>query len=87
MSVGALGALAISTAGVYRLTMDVAALLQQVGETVTGTAQRVTKAARAAEVIRRAGGNRWVGVYDVTDQQVVNLAWSGPAPLPIRSSR
>jgi hypothetical protein len=54
---------------------------------VTGTAQRVTKAARAAEVIRRAGGNRWVGVYDVTDQQVVNLAWSGPAPLPIRSSR
>jgi hypothetical protein len=31
---------------------------------VTGTAQRVTKAARAAEVIRRAGGYRWVGVYE-----------------------
>jgi putative methionine-R-sulfoxide reductase with GAF domain len=59
--------------------MDVAALLQQVAETVTGTAQRATKAARAAEVVRRAGGYRWVGVYDVTDQQVINLAWSGPA--------
>ena len=25
-------------------------------------------------------GRRWVGVYEVTPTEVVNLAWSGPAP-------
>jgi len=59
--------------------MDPATLVRQLTEILGGTAERTTKAARAAEIVRRAGGYRWVGIYDVGDQQVVNLAWSGPA--------
>jgi GAF domain-containing protein len=32
-----------------------------------------------AELIRRESGRRWVGIYRVADDVVVNLAWSGPA--------
>ena len=35
---------------------------------------------RIAHPIRTATGRRWVGVYEVTPTEVVNLAWSGPAP-------
>jgi L-methionine (R)-S-oxide reductase len=37
-------------------------------------------AAELAELIRDASGRRWVGLYRVTVVEVVNLAWSGPAP-------
>lgn len=30
--------------------------------------------------MRTATGHRWVGVYAVEDEHVVNLAWSGPGP-------
>jgi L-methionine (R)-S-oxide reductase len=33
-----------------------------------------------AELIRGRSGRRWVGIYRVTRSEVVNLAWSGPAP-------
>jgi L-methionine (R)-S-oxide reductase len=36
-------------------------------------------AGRLAELIRRESGRRWVGIYRVTRDVVVNLAWSGPA--------
>jgi GAF domain-containing protein len=38
-----------------------------------------TSAEQVAEIVRRTGGFRWVGVYAVTPAEVVNLAWSGPA--------
>jgi L-methionine (R)-S-oxide reductase len=59
--------------------MDVAAVVQQLSRIMGAEGERATKAQRAAEAIRLAGGYRWVGVYDVTDEQVRNLAWSGPA--------
>ena len=61
--------------------MDVAAAVQQLTRIMGAEGERATKAQRAAEAIRLAGAYRWVGVYDVTDEdeQVRNLAWSGPA--------
>jgi L-methionine (R)-S-oxide reductase len=41
---------------------------------------RDERAQRIADLIRTATGRRWVGVYEVTATDVVNLAWSGPAP-------
>ena len=41
---------------------------------------RSERAQRIADLVRDATGRRWVGVYEVTDAEVVNLAWSGPAP-------
>jgi GAF domain-containing protein len=37
-------------------------------------------AAGIAALIRTTSGRRWVGIYRVTAGEVVNLAWSGPAP-------
>lgn len=37
------------------------------------------RAAGAAHLIRERTGHRWVGIYRVTDTDVRNLAWSGPA--------
>lgn len=37
------------------------------------------RATRIAELVRRRTGRRWVGVYRVDPDEVVNLAWSGPA--------
>jgi L-methionine (R)-S-oxide reductase len=40
--------------------------------------KRSERAKRIADLIRSATGRRWVGVYEVTSAEVVNLAWSGP---------
>jgi len=60
--------------------MDPDAVVRQIAEILGGTADRAAKASQAAQAIRTAGGYRWVGIYDVADQLVANLAWSGPAP-------
>jgi L-methionine (R)-S-oxide reductase len=41
---------------------------------------RAERAQRIADLVRTKTGRRWVGVYEVTPTEVVNLAWSGPAP-------
>jgi L-methionine (R)-S-oxide reductase len=41
---------------------------------------REERSRRVADLVRSATGRRWVGVYEVTPTEVVNLAWSGPAP-------
>jgi L-methionine (R)-S-oxide reductase len=41
---------------------------------------RSIRAQGVADAVRAATGHRWVGVYAVEDDQVVNLAWSGPGP-------
>jgi GAF domain-containing protein len=38
---------------------------------------RRTAARDAAELIRGAGGYRWVGVYDVTESEIAAIAWTG----------
>jgi L-methionine (R)-S-oxide reductase len=41
---------------------------------------RNERAQRIADLIRTPTDRRWVGIYEVTPTEVVNLAWSGPAP-------
>ena len=43
---------------------------------------RGERAQRIADLVRTATSRRWVGVYEVTPTEVINLAWSGPAPPP-----
>jgi putative methionine-R-sulfoxide reductase with GAF domain len=57
-----------------------AELLQAVRAAATLALARAERAQRIADVVRAATGRRWVGVYEVTPTEVVNLAWSGPAP-------
>jgi L-methionine (R)-S-oxide reductase len=35
---------------------------------------------QAAELIRRQGGYRWVGLYEVADAEIRAVAWSGNTP-------
>ena len=38
---------------------------------------RLEKAKAVAELIRSAGAYRWVGLYDVGDEQISAIAWTG----------
>ena len=38
---------------------------------------RQVRARRIAELIREAGGYRWVGIYDVSSNEIAAIAWSG----------
>ena len=38
---------------------------------------RLEKAKAVAELIRSAGAYRWVGLYDVGDEQITAIAWTG----------
>jgi GAF domain-containing protein len=39
---------------------------------------RTYKIRRTCETIRSIGNYRWVGIYDVTENEIINIAWSGP---------
>jgi L-methionine (R)-S-oxide reductase len=39
---------------------------------------RAEQAIEIAELIRQAGGYRWVGLYAVTRREIVAIGWSGP---------
>ena len=41
---------------------------------------RQEKADQAADVIRRIGPYRWVGIYDVDEEDAIVIAWSGLGP-------
>jgi putative methionine-R-sulfoxide reductase with GAF domain len=53
-------------------------VLGQIRSVAAGSDDRAAKAKRLAEMIRKLGEYRWVGVYDVTADQVSIIAWSGP---------
>jgi len=55
---------------------DTLARLKQI---VSSPAARVAKAGQIADTIRQNGNHRWVGIYDVTAEEVAVIAWSGPA--------
>jgi GAF domain-containing protein len=42
------------------------------------SADRGARARDAAELIRAAGGYRWVGLYEVTASHIAAIAWTGP---------
>ena len=52
-------------------------VLGQIRSVAAGSDDRAAKAKRL-EMIRKLGEYRWVGVYDVTADQVSIIAWSGP---------
>ncbi|HZB10943.1 MAG TPA: GAF domain-containing protein [Rubrobacter sp.] len=58
--------------------MDEARLLEEVSRALEGGANRARKAAAIAGAIRHAGAYRWVGLYEVTEEEIVNLAFDGP---------
>ena len=51
-----------------------------VGAAAKSSLPRAARAQQIADLIRAATGRRWIGVYEVTSNEVANLAWSGPAP-------
>ncbi|HEY2924455.1 MAG TPA: GAF domain-containing protein [Candidatus Eisenbacteria bacterium] len=58
---------------------DAPPILKRLREILAVPGDRVGKARRIAAAIRETGGYRWVGLYDVTPEEVGVLAWSGPA--------
>jgi L-methionine (R)-S-oxide reductase len=52
--------------------------LNEIRSTAAAGGDRTEKAKRLAELIRKIGGYRWVGVYDVGAEVVSIIAWSGP---------
>lgn len=53
--------------------------LNQIRSTAMGGGDRAEKAKRLADLIRKLGEYRWVGVYDVGAELVSIIAWSGPS--------
>jgi L-methionine (R)-S-oxide reductase len=49
-------------------------------EASAGEGDRASRAARVAAVIRRLGGYRWVGIYDVGSREISVVGWDGPGP-------
>jgi putative methionine-R-sulfoxide reductase with GAF domain len=57
-----------------------ARLIAELVEASAGAGDRLRHAARVAAAIRRYGGYRWVGIYDVTASEIVVAGWDGPSP-------
>jgi putative methionine-R-sulfoxide reductase with GAF domain len=57
-----------------------AELLRRIAAAVAAPGSRSQRAQALADLIRDATGQRWVGIYTVTDTSVLNEAWSGPGP-------
>jgi len=47
---------------------------------VTAAAPRAERAARIAEVIRSGGQFHWVGLYEVAEESIRAIAWTGTGP-------
>ncbi len=60
-------------------------VLGQIRMTAASGGDRAIRAKRLAEMIRKLGEYRWVGVYDVDEQDVSIIGWSGPS-APARST-
>jgi L-methionine (R)-S-oxide reductase len=59
-------------------TMDDSRLLEEISCVLEDDGDRQRKAARIAGAIRRAGAYRWVGLYEVSEEEIANLAFDGP---------
>jgi GAF domain-containing protein len=63
-------------------------LVAALSAAASGEDRRNGRAARAAAAIRRFGGYRWVGLYDVAEDQIAIIGWDGPgAPAHPRFPR
>jgi L-methionine (R)-S-oxide reductase len=59
-------------------TMDEARLLEEITHVLEHDGDRRRKAAAIAGATRRAGPYRWVGLYEVSEEEIANLAFDGP---------
>jgi L-methionine (R)-S-oxide reductase len=53
--------------------------LNQIRTTAATGGDRAERAKRLADLIRKLGDYRWVGVYDVGAENVSIIAWTGPS--------
>jgi GAF domain-containing protein len=53
-------------------------VLRRIDDLLGSDEGRTEKAVQIAELVRRAGSYRWVGLYEVTDQEIAAIGWSGP---------
>jgi GAF domain-containing protein len=58
--------------------MDWSTVVRDIDGVLLGRGERAAKATWIAELVREAGGYRWVGLYEVTDQEIAAVGWSGP---------
>jgi L-methionine (R)-S-oxide reductase len=58
--------------------MDESRLLEEISCALNGDGDRERKASSVARAIRQAGAYRWVGLYEVSEEEIVNLAFDGP---------
>lgn len=52
-------------------------VLGQIRMTAAGADDRAVRAKRLAELIRKLGDYRWVGVYDLDEDEVSIIGWNG----------
>lgn len=55
-------------------------LIRRLAETVDSESPREQRAGAAAEIVRDARNYRWVGIYDVGDDEIVLIGHSGSSP-------
>jgi L-methionine (R)-S-oxide reductase len=60
--------------------MNEADLTAELVASSTAADERERRAERIAASIRRFGGYRWVGVYDVTSDEIAVVGWDGQGP-------
>jgi L-methionine (R)-S-oxide reductase len=60
--------------------VDETQLTAALTEVLRSGVERPVRAERIADLIRRAVGYRWVGLYDVGPEEISVLGWSGPGP-------
>jgi L-methionine (R)-S-oxide reductase len=58
--------------------MDWPMVLRGIEDVLGSGRGRAEQAVQIAELIRQAGGYRWVGLYAVTRREIVAIGWSGP---------
>jgi L-methionine (R)-S-oxide reductase len=58
--------------------MDWATVLRRIDDVLGSDKGRTEKAVQIGELVRQAGSYRWVGVYEVTEQEIAAVGWSGP---------
>ncbi len=55
-------------------------LIRSLALAVDSESPRDQRASAAAEIIRNARGYRWVGIYDVDDEEIVLIGYTGSSP-------
>jgi L-methionine (R)-S-oxide reductase len=58
--------------------MDELRLLDELGRVLQSAEGSEVKAKRIAETVRSAGNYRWVGIYEVSSEEIAVISWSGP---------